>query len=263
MKYLPLLFILCLISCSNPPKKNESQEEVKNTIRKQEDYKKIDFHTHYRYDREFLVPLLKKWNMQAVIIDVPKEDLEQNELLEEFSEASFIAGVKSGIAKDESTMTVMDAQMNIQNFAMKRQQAMEAQSNEDAEKNLLEGMAFLEENKNRPEIQVTESGLQYEILKEGTGVSPLATDTVEVHYHGTLIDGTVFDSSVDRDETATFPVNGVIAGWTEALQLMKEGSKWKLYIPSELAYGSRQRSAEIKGNSTLIFEVELIDVKNK
>ena len=189
--------------------------------------------------------------------------LEQNDLFEEFSEASFLAGVKSGMEKDESTMTVMDAQMNIQNFAMKRQQAMQEQSNEDAEKNLLEGMAFLEENKNRPEIQVTETGLQYEILTEGTGVIPLATDTVEVHYHGTLLDGTVFDSSVDRDETATFPVNGVIAGWTEALQMMKEGSKWKLYIPSDLAYGSRQRSAEIKGNSTLIFEVELIDVKNK
>ncbi|MCF8378093.1 MAG: FKBP-type peptidyl-prolyl cis-trans isomerase [Bacteroidales bacterium] len=187
----------------------------------------------------------------------------QNEIDEEFSEESFINGIKEGLANSENVMTRSDAQMHVQQFVMAKQQAMQMKGQEDALKTLDEGRAFLEENKNRPEVIVTETGLQYEVLEEGTGATPTSTDNVEVHYHGTLIDGTVFDSSVDRGETATFQVGGVIAGWTEALQMMKEGSKWKLYIPSELAYGDRQRSEVIKANSTLIFEVELIDVKDK
>ncbi|MCK4922567.1 MAG: FKBP-type peptidyl-prolyl cis-trans isomerase [Bacteroidales bacterium] len=185
----------------------------------------------------------------------------QNEIDEEFSEESFINGIKAAFAGNEEVMSRMDAQMHVQQFIMAQQQAMQSQGQEDAMKTLDEGLAFLEENKNRDEVIVTESGLQYEIITKGTGNTPTDTDNVEVHYHGTLIDGTVFDSSVDRDEAATFQVGGVIAGWTEALQLMKEGSKWKLYIPSDLAYGDRQRSELIKANSTLIFEVELIDVK--
>lgn len=185
----------------------------------------------------------------------------QNEIGEEFSEENFIKGIKAGLANNEDIMSKMDAQMHVQQFIMAQQQAMQMKGQEDAVKTLDEGLAFLEENKNRDEVIVTASGLQYEIITKGTGATPSATDNVEVHYHGTLIDGTVFDSSVDRDEAATFQVGGVIAGWTEALQLMKEGSKWKLYIPSELAYGDRQRSEVIKANSTLIFEVELIDVK--
>lgn len=185
----------------------------------------------------------------------------QNEINEDFSEETFINGIKEGLANSEKVMTRSDAQMHIQQFVMAQQEAMQMKGQEDAMKTLDEGLAFLAENKNRPEVIVTESGLQYEVLVEGTGATPTATDNVEVHYHGTLIDGTVFDSSVDRGETATFQVGGVIAGWTEALQLMKEGSKWKLYIPSDLAYGDRQRSELIQANSTLIFEVELIDVK--
>jgi FKBP-type peptidyl-prolyl cis-trans isomerase len=131
----------------------------------------------------------------------------------------------------------------------------------ESQKYLEEGEKFLAKNKERSEVKTTESGLQYEVLKEGTGPKPVATDEVTVHYHGTLIDGTVFDSSVDRGEPATFPLNRVISGWTEGLQLMSVGSKYKFYIPSNLAYGQRPRpGGPIKPNMALIFEVELISI---
>ncbi|MBK6998301.1 MAG: FKBP-type peptidyl-prolyl cis-trans isomerase [Saprospiraceae bacterium] len=120
---------------------------------------------------------------------------------------------------------------------------------------------FLDENKKRPGVTTTASGLQYEVMKRGTGtVSPLATDKVEVHYHGTMYTGEIFDSSVDRGQTTKFPLNGVIPGWTEGLQLMKEGDKFKFFIPYNLAYGERGRGPIIKGYSALVFEVELIKV---
>jgi FKBP-type peptidyl-prolyl cis-trans isomerase FklB len=108
-------------------------------------------------------------------------------------------------------------------------------------------------------VTTTESGLQYEVIVAGDGAMPTLSDTVTTHYHGTLIDGEVFDSSVDRGEPASFPVNGVISGWTEALQLMPVGSKWRLYVPADLAYGPQQRGS-IPANSTLIFEVELLEI---
>ncbi len=123
------------------------------------------------------------------------------------------------------------------------------------------GAAWLEANKNKPGVKVTDSGLQYKVITEGTGKQPTAEDTVEVHYKGTLIDGTEFDSSYKRGQPASFPVKGVIKGWTEALQLMKEGGKMELTIPSDLAYGERGAGANIGPHSTLIFEVELIKVK--
>ena len=123
-----------------------------------------------------------------------------------------------------------------------------------------EGNKFLEENATRDGIITTSSGLQYEVLVQGNGASPKATDEVTVHYHGTLTDGTVFDSSVDRGEPASFPVNGVIPGWVEAIQLMNIGSKYKLYIPSNLAYGERGTGGVIGPNATLIFEVELLSI---
>ncbi len=123
-----------------------------------------------------------------------------------------------------------------------------------------EGEDFLKENAKRPEVTTTASGLQYEVVKEGTGTKPTISDMVKVHYHGTLIDGTVFDSSVKRGIPAEFGVNQVIKGWVEALQLMPVGSKYKLYIPSELAYGQQGAGAMIKPNSALIFEVELLDI---
>lgn len=123
------------------------------------------------------------------------------------------------------------------------------------------GDAFLAENAKKEGVKTTSSGLQYKILKAGTGPSPKATDTVKVHYHGTLINGTVFDSSVQRGEPISFPVQRVIPGWVEALQLMKVGDKWQLVIPPDLAYGAEGSSPEIAPNSTLIFEVELLGIE--
>jgi FKBP-type peptidyl-prolyl cis-trans isomerase FklB len=127
--------------------------------------------------------------------------------------------------------------------------------------NRKKGEEFLAENKKKPGVKTTASGLQYLVLKEGTGKKPELNDSVVCHYHGTLIDGTVFDSSVDRGKPASFPVSGVIPGWTEVLQLMKEGSKWRVFIPSDLAYKQRGSPPQIGPNETLIFEIELLQVK--
>lgn len=130
-----------------------------------------------------------------------------------------------------------------------------------AEKNLNEGKAFLEENSKKDGVVTLPSGLQYEIITEGDGPKPNAKDTVKCHYHGTTIKGEVFDSSVKRGTPASFPLNRVITGWTEALQLMSVGSKWRLFLPPNLAYGEEQISKEIGPNSTLIFEVEILGIK--
>ena len=123
-----------------------------------------------------------------------------------------------------------------------------------------EGEKFLKNNSSQDGVVTLQSGLQYKVLKEGSGEKPKATDTVTTHYHGTLISGEVFDSSVERSEPASFPVNGVIPGWVEALQLMPVGSKWKLFVPSHLAYGERGAGQKIGPNTTLIFEVELLSI---
>ncbi|WP_240646628.1 FKBP-type peptidyl-prolyl cis-trans isomerase [Chitinophaga rhizosphaerae] len=132
--------------------------------------------------------------------------------------------------------------------------------NEKSAANLKAGQDFLAANKEKPGVTALPSGLQYEILTEGTGPKPSASSKVTCHYHGTLIDGTVFDSSVQRGQPATFPLNMVIKGWTEGLQLMPQGSKWRFFIPADLAYGDRQVSAQIGANSTLIFDVELLGI---
>ena len=138
---------------------------------------------------------------------------------------------------------------------------MQEKQKKIGEKNKIDGEAFLAENKKKEGVKTLPSGLQYSIIKEGAGKMPKATDTVTVNYKGTLIDGTEFDSSYRRGQPVSFPVNGVIAGWTEALQLMKEGSKWQLFIPSELAYGEKGAGNTIGPNAVLIFEVELISIK--
>ncbi len=140
------------------------------------------------------------------------------------------------------------------------QARLQAEEAEKAKAMGAEGEKFLEENAKKDGVSVTESGLQYEILVEGSGDKPVATSTVRTHYHGTLIDGTVFDSSYDRGQPAEFPVNGVIAGWTEALQMMPVGSKWRLSIPYNLAYGERGAGGAIGPYATLVFDVELLDI---
>lgn len=154
-----------------------------------------------------------------------------------------------------------------ENLAMSHNEAREIVNNyfEELEKkvnaeNIAKGSAFLAANKEKEGVFTTESGLQYEILTPGTGKSPKATDQVRCHYEGTLIDGTLFDSSIKRGQPAVFGVSQVIPGWVEALQLMKEGAKWRLYIPSELGYGAQGAGEMIPPHSTLIFEVELIEV---
>lgn len=139
-------------------------------------------------------------------------------------------------------------------------QRMQAQQAEKSKQLAGDGEAFLAENAKRDDITVTASGLQYEVMVAGDGEKPTASSTVRTHYHGTLINGKVFDSSVERGEPAEFPVNGVIAGWTEALQLMAVGSKWKLYLPYQLAYGERGAGGDIGPYQALVFEVELIDI---
>lgn len=140
---------------------------------------------------------------------------------------------------------------------------MEGKEKMKGQDNIKKGQAFLDENKKKPGVQVTPSGLQYIIMKAGTGPKPGLNDKITAHYHGTLIDGTVFDSSVERGQPASFPVSGVIPGWTEALQMMPVGSKWKLFLPSNLAYGERGAGGKIGPNSVLIFEVELISIDPK
>ena len=141
------------------------------------------------------------------------------------------------------------------------QQEMEKKRMATASAAKAKGDKFLADNKKRKDVKVTDSGLQYEILTEGKGEKPKATDTVTVHYHGSLIDGTVFDSSVKRGQPATFPLNGVIKGWTEIVQMMPTGSKWKVVIPPELAYGENGAGGAIGPNETLIFEIELLSIK--
>lgn len=170
---------------------------------------------------------------------------------------SFMQGFKEVQEGKESTLT----QQDVQQAMMALQQQMAEKQNAAGGENKKAGEAFLAENKEKEGVHTLPSGLQYQILKEGTGKSPSASDTVTTHYHGTLIDGTTFDSSYERGQPATFPVNGVIAGWTEALQMMKEGAKWRLFIPSNLAYGAQGAGDVIGPNSTLIFDVELLSVK--
>jgi FKBP-type peptidyl-prolyl cis-trans isomerase FklB len=140
---------------------------------------------------------------------------------------------------------------------------MESKAKAAGEASRKEGEAFLAANKTKEGVKTLPDGLQYKILKQGTGVQPTADDTVSVNYRGTLIDGKEFDSSYKRGEPATFPVGGVIKGWTEALQMMPVGSKWELYIPADLAYGDRGAGADIPPGATLIFEVELLSIGEK
>jgi len=163
-------------------------------------------------------------------------------------------GIKDVLEQNQPEISFQEAQDVINEYFQNLQSKM-------SEKTIEEGKTFLENNGKRPEVVTLESGLQYEIIKEGNGPVPNANNTVKVHYHGTLIDGTVFDSSVRRGEPAAFGVTQVISGWVEALQLMPVGSKWKLFIPSDLAYGAQGAGQHIGPHTTLVFEVELLGIE--
>jgi FKBP-type peptidyl-prolyl cis-trans isomerase len=169
-------------------------------------------------------------------------------------------GIADGLKKAQPLLTDEQIRAVMAKFSQSRQTELAGANKANGDKNLKEGQAFLAANKTKPGVQATESGLQYLVVKAGNGPSPKATDKVSVHYHGTFLDGNSFDSTTGN-APARFPVNGVIAGWTEALQKMKVGEKWKLFIPSELAYGpGGTPDGTIPPNATLIFDVELLEI---
>src|SRR6266513_2026376 len=170
-------------------------------------------------------------------------------------------GLKDGLTGAKSALTDEQIKETLTAFQKEMMEKQQAAQKELGEKNTAAGEKFLTENKKKDGVKTTASGLQYKVLKEGSGASPKETDTVVTNYKGTLIDGTEFDSSYKRNEPASFPVNRVIKGWTEALQLMKPGAKYQLFIPSSLAYGERGAGQLIGPNATLIFEVELLSIK--
>jgi FKBP-type peptidyl-prolyl cis-trans isomerase FklB len=173
----------------------------------------------------------------------------------------YTSGLKDALGGKEPQIKPDEIRSIVTNLQQRLMAEQQKKYKELAAKNLSQSKTFLEENKKKEGIKTLPSGLQYKVLTEGSGKTPKAEDTVTVNYKGTLIDGTEFDSSYKRGQPATFKVSGVIKGWTEALQLMKEGSKWLLFIPPELAYGERGQGSRIPPNSTLIFEIELIAVK--
>ncbi|MBQ3909602.1 MAG: FKBP-type peptidyl-prolyl cis-trans isomerase [Bacteroidaceae bacterium] len=177
----------------------------------------------------------------------------KNMHIEGFSIEDFSQSIRDIIEGNPTAMSSREAQQMLNEY-------FEKQAKEQAQQAIAEGKVFLEENARRPEVTQTKSGLQYEVLSEGSGRSPKATDTVRCHYEGRLLDGSVFDSSYQRGEPADFGLNQVIAGWTEGVQLMKEGAKYRFFIPYLLAYGERGAGSSIPPYSTLVFDVELIKV---
>lgn len=176
--------------------------------------------------------------------------------LENMNLEVMMKGMKSAINKDSLLLNQQQSSMVIQSYMTEAKQ-------KKSEAALVKEKTWMDENAKKPGVITLPSGLQYTIIKAGTGLKPTLADTVIIHYHGTLLDGNVFDSSVDRGQPITHPVAQFIAGWTEALQIMPIGSKWKLYVPSNLAYGEQGMGGKIEPNSTLIFEIELLGIKGK
>ena len=195
----------------------------------------------------YIIGLDTGTNMKARSIDVDPDIL--------------LRGLKDGLEGNKPALEADDIHETMKVFKEEMEKKQEEERKKLAEKNKKEGEAFLAENKTKEGVKTLPSGLQYKVITEGTGKTPKATDTVTVNYRGTLIDGQEFDSSYKRGQPATFPVNGVIKGWTEALQLMKEGAKWQLFVPADLAYGEKGAGSVIGPDATLIFDVELISVE--
>ena len=175
--------------------------------------------------------------------------------------ADFAQAVKDMIDGKEPQVPAAEAQQIVEDFFQKQEERQRAEAAEKYKGAKSEGEKYLSENAKKEGVVTLPSGLQYKVLKEGNGKSPKATDKVVCHYEGMLVDGTMFDSSIQRGEPATFPLNGVIAGWTEGLQLMKEGAKYRFFIPYQLGYGERGAGASITPFAALVFDLELIEVK--
>ena len=229
MKYLSLVAaVLLLVSCN---KNGVAQKEIKT---------ELDSVSY------------------AIGMDVAKN---VKASFDDFDNDLFIQGFTNVLDSTDILLDQNVAQQVVRTYFQNKQKEEAVKRQEEAARNKEEGEEFLAENKSKDGVQTTESGLQYIVLKEGTGEKPTTASKVKVHYHGTLIDGTVFDSSVDRGEPTEFGVTQVIKGWTEGLQLMKVGAKYKFFVPSNLAYGGNPRpGGVIKPNSTLIFDVELLEI---
>jgi FKBP-type peptidyl-prolyl cis-trans isomerase FklB len=179
----------------------------------------------------------------------------------EIDQTQMIQGLKDGLTNAKPAMSEIDMETTMKAFQQEMMNKMQAKQKVEGDKNMKEGQAFLAENKKKDGIITLPSGLQYKVITQGNGLKPTSTQTVECHYRGTLVNGKEFDSSYKRGKPTEFPVNGVIKGWTEALQLMPTGSKWQLFIPSDLAYGPNGAGQMIGPNATLIFDIELISIK--
>ena len=234
-----------------------------NLIHKEELMKALPTVLRIADAKEEMTCIGKALCVQLLASVVPSLKAEFFEKPESFNQNNFYAGFYGALNGEELWIKLEDAKAIRDSVLAKKYEAQqkewETQFKEECDKVKAEGIAFLEENKKQPGVQVTASGLQYLVLKEGKGAKPSATDKVKVHYHGTLIDGTVFDSSVNRGTPAEFPLNAVIKGWTEGVQLMSKGAKYRFFIPYELAYGEGGSPA-IMPYSTLIFDVELLDI---
>ncbi len=176
---------------------------------------------------------------------------------------AFLSGLTDGYQGNQTQLTEDQIRQTLENFQKQSMQKLQAKMKKMSEENAQKGQAFLDANKKKPGVVTTPSGLQYKVIEAGSGQSPTATDIVTVNYEGRLIDGKVFDSSYKRGKPATFPVNGVIKGWQEALTQMKPGATWELYVPANLAYGAQGAPGVIGPNEVLVFKVNLISVKKK
>jgi len=217
----------------------------------------VDLEKYGRQESEFKTDLDRASYSIGISLgqDFKMRDLQVSPELIALGIRDMLEGNEPRLSQDEAVAALQQ----LQEMAAAKQQEMMAQM---AEKNKAEGEAFLAENGKREEVVTTDSGLQYEIMEEGNGKTPVASDRVSVDYRGTLVDGTEFDSSYQRGEPASFSVEGIIPGWTEALLMMKEGAKWRLYVPAALGYGEAGAPPVIEPNSTLIFEVELKEILN-
>lgn len=237
---------------ANAPKLNEFLKGVKEALKAGE--KKSSYYQGLSIGNQISEQMIPQFNSIVFAADTTQK----------VNNDQLVAGLVGTLKNEQLAMSKMDAGAYVQDRIEQAQKESQLKSEEELKVQykdaIEEGEKFLNENAEKEEIVVLPSGLQYEVIKKGTGATPSESDKVKVHYHGTLLDGTVFDSSVDRNEPAVFGVTQVIPGWTEALKLMPVGSKWKVYIPYDLAYGAEDRG-DIKPFSTLIFDVELLSIE--